>query len=127
MQVIHGRADGQPSEQRGKTFTGAVWADPVLAPTDGVSINTVLFTPGARTYWHTHERGQVLHVTAGKGWVCKAGQTPQPIRQGDLVFIAPGERHWHGAAADSYMAHIAISLGQATWQEAVAEADYASI
>jgi quercetin dioxygenase-like cupin family protein len=124
MKVFHGRAEGQPSEQRGATFSGMVWADPVMPDTDGVSINTVLFTPRARTYWHTHARGQVLHVTAGQGWVCKDGQPPQPIRQGDLAFIAPGERHWHGAAAGSYMVHIATSLGEATWQEAVAEADY---
>lgn len=124
MKVFHGRAEGVPSEQRGPTFTGAVWADPVMPTTDKVTINNVFFSPGARTYWHTHEYGQVLHVTAGKGWICLEGQAPQAIRQGDVVWIGPNERHWHGAAADTYMIHMATSLGGTDWQEAVADKDY---
>ena len=124
MKVFHGRAEGKMSEQRGETFTGTVWADPVMPPTDGVTINTVFFAPRGRTYWHTHEHGQVLKVTAGKGWICKEGEAPQEIRQGDIVFIGPNERHWHGASDGSYMVHIATSIGKATWQEEVAESDY---
>ncbi len=120
MQVFHGRAAGAKSDQRtGTTFTGTVWADPVMAPTDGVTINTVFFAPGGRTFWHAHERGQILHVTAGQGWICLDGNDPQVIRQGDVVWIGPNERHWHGASADSYMVHIAISLGKNTWQDEV--------
>src|SRR6185312_8021804 len=67
MQVFHGRAAGGKSDDRtGSTFTGNVWADPVMPATDGVTINTVFFAPGGRTYWHAHERGQILHVTAGQ-------------------------------------------------------------
>ena len=84
----------------------------------------MFFAPQGRTYWHTHELGQVLQVTAGKGWICVEGEAPQEIRQGDIVFIGPNERHWHGASDASYMVHIATSLGKATWQEEVAEADY---
>jgi quercetin dioxygenase-like cupin family protein len=124
MKVFHGRAEGGKSELRGDTFTGEVWGDPVMPPTDDVTINTVMFAPGGRTYWHTHERGQVLHVTAGRGWICVDGETPQQIRQGDVVFIGPGERHWHGASESSYLVHIAVSLGKAHWQEEVAECDY---
>ena len=120
MQVFHGRAAGGKSDDRtGTTFTGTVLADPVMPATDGVTINTVFFAPGGRTFWHAHERGQILHVTAGQGWVCLEGNEPQVIRQGDVVWIGPNERHWHGAAADSYMVHIAISLGKNTWQEEV--------
>jgi quercetin dioxygenase-like cupin family protein len=125
MKVFHGRASGTPSEQRGGTFTGTVWADPVMPATDGVTINTVFFAPAARTFWHAHERGQILHVTAGQGWICAHGGEPQPIRQGDVVWIAPNERHWHGGSAESYMVHIAISIGTTRWQEAVSEQDYA--
>lgn len=125
MKVFHGRTDGQPSELRGGTFTGTVWADPVMPAADGVMIGNVFFSPGARTHWHAHERGQILHVTAGRGWVCKDGEAPQPIRTGDVVWIAAGERHWHGAAADSYMIHMATTLGTTGWQEEVAQADYA--
>ncbi|RAR51533.1 quercetin dioxygenase-like cupin family protein [Paraburkholderia unamae] len=124
MKVFHGRAEGGMSEQRGATFSGTVWADPVMPPTDGVTINTVFFAPRGRTYWHTHEHGQVLQVTAGKGWICKEGEPPQEIRQGDIVFIGPNERHWHGASDASYMVHVATSLGKATWQEEVTEGDY---
>jgi quercetin dioxygenase-like cupin family protein len=90
-----------------------------MPATDGVTVNHVFFAPGGRTHWHTHEHGQVLHVTGGGGWVCKDGEAPQAIRTGDVVWIAPGERHWHGATAQSFMSHLAISLGKATWQEAV--------
>ncbi|HWG77313.1 MAG TPA: cupin domain-containing protein [Steroidobacteraceae bacterium] len=124
MKVFHGRADNAHSQLRTDTFTGAVWADPVMPTTDSVTINTVFFAPCARTYWHTHERGQVLHVTAGQGWVCVAGNSPKPIRQGDIVWIGPGERHWHGGTASSYMVHVAISIGKTVWQEEVAERDY---
>jgi len=124
MKVFHGRTAGAASERRGTTFTGAVWADPVMPTTDdGVTINHVFFSPGARTFWHTHERGQVLQVSAGSGWVCVEGGQPQSIRTGDVVWIGPDERHWHGATADSYMVHMATSLGQSTWQEEVSEVD----
>lgn len=124
MKVFHGRVDGAASEQRGATFTGTVWADPVMPSTDGVSVNNVFFTPGGRTHWHSHETGQVLNVTAGCGWICKEGEAPQPIRAGDVVWIGPNERHWHGAAEGSYMIHMAVSIGKTNWQEAVAAADY---
>lgn len=125
MKVFHGRAEGKVSEQRSSTFTGVVWGDPIMPTTDNVTINSVFFSPGARTYWHTHEFGQVLQVTAGRGWICSEGQPAQAIRQGDVVWIPPNERHWHGAAADTYMIHVATSLGKSSWQEEVAEHDYA--
>ncbi|HEX4024766.1 MAG TPA: cupin domain-containing protein [Steroidobacteraceae bacterium] len=127
MKVMHGRASGSKSDLRvGGTFTGTVWADPVLPTTEGsgVTINTVFFAPGGHTFWHSHECGQILHVTAGQGWVCAEGGEPQVIRQGDVVWIAPNERHWHGGSADSYLVHIAISLGKSSWQEEVDASDY---
>jgi quercetin dioxygenase-like cupin family protein len=124
MQVFHGRQKGAVSEQRSSTFSGTVWADPVMPATDKVTINSVFFAPGARTYWHTHEQGQVLQVTAGSGWICVAGGEPQVIRQGDVVWIPADERHWHGASADTFMVHTATSLGKTVWQEEVAEQDY---
>lgn len=123
MKVFHGRTEA-PSFPGANTFTGQVWADPVMPTTDGVTINNVFFSPGARTFWHAHGTGQVLHVTAGRGWVCKDGEAPQPIRMGDFVWIGPGERHWHGAAEDSYMIHTATSIGQTSWQDEVSAQDY---
>jgi quercetin dioxygenase-like cupin family protein len=124
MKVIHSSAPSEMSEQRSATFTGVVWADPVMSSTDGVAINNVAFNPGARTFWHFHEVGQVLYVTAGSGWICLEGQEPQVIRQGDTVWIGPNERHWHGANTEHFMVHTATSIGKTVWQEAVAEQDY---
>jgi quercetin dioxygenase-like cupin family protein len=124
MKVFHGRAAGSVSDQRSATFSGVVWADPIMPTTDNVTINSVFFSPGARTFWHAHEQGQVLQVTSGSGWVCVAGGQAQAIRQGDVVWIPANERHWHGASKDSYMVHVATSLGKTSWEEEVSEGDY---
>lgn len=112
-------------------FTGAVRVD---GPFKGeaparVSGATVTFEPGARTAWHTHPLGQTLIVTAGIGYVQQAGGPRQEIRPGDVVWIAPDVRHWHGATPTSGMTHIAIAEAQdgsvVTWAEQVTEAEYA--
>jgi len=126
MIVIPGKQPGANSERRGGTFTGEVWADPILPATDGVVINDVTFTPGAHTFWHSHERGQILQVTAGEGLVCAEGETPRVIRAGDTIWTPPGESHWHGATAHSIMSHTAISLGATLWAEEVSDNDYTS-
>jgi quercetin dioxygenase-like cupin family protein len=79
VKIAPGEPGGTPSEQRSSTFTGEVWADPVLSA-EGTTIATVFFTPGARTYWHQHERGQILQVLAGHGLICTQGETPEPLR-----------------------------------------------
>jgi len=114
-------AAGKPGSQ----FTGDVHAYVTMAQTDGVTINTVDFTPGARTHWHHHEHGQVLQVLAGRGYVCAEGEL-RVIRAGDTVWCPPGERHWHGAAPDSYLVHTAISLGKTHWGDPVTEEEYAA-
>lgn len=110
---------GKPGSQ----FTGDVFPYVTMAQTDGVTINTVNFTPGARTYWHHHEHGQILQVLAGRGFVCANGEV-HVIRAGDTVWCPPGEQHWHGAAPDSYMVHTAISLGTTEWAGPVADDEY---
>jgi quercetin dioxygenase-like cupin family protein len=124
VKIVHARADGATAEARSATFTGTVWGDPVLATTDGTTINSVTFTPGARTFWHHHEGGQILHVTAGTGWVCTHGEAPQPLRAGDVVWVPPGEQHWHGAGPGSIMTHLAVSLGTTTWRREVSADEY---
>ncbi len=88
----------------------------------------VLFEPGARTAWHTHPLGQTLIVTAGTGRVQRWGDPMDEIRQGDVVWIPPGQKHWHGAAPNSSMTHIAITEqldGKAVeWMEKVSDAQY---
>jgi 4-carboxymuconolactone decarboxylase len=90
---------------------------------------TVTFEPGARTAWHTHPLGQTLVVTAGCGWVQSEGGGVEEIRPGDVVWIPPNVRHWHGASASASMTHIAVaeSLNGSvvTWMEQVSDAEYA--
>jgi quercetin dioxygenase-like cupin family protein len=125
MHVSHGRNAGKPSEQRTATFTGTVHMDPVL-DTGKVTINTVIFTPGARTYWHSHPGGQLLIVTAGRGIVAGRAGDAHVVGIGDVIWTEPDEEHWHGACGDTLMTHTAVSHGTTRWGTEVAEADYSA-
>jgi quercetin dioxygenase-like cupin family protein len=111
-------------------FTGTVWRDnPFDAPDPArVSGSTVTFEPGARTHWHTHPLGQTLVVTAGLGWAQREGGERMEIRPGDVVWFAPGERHWHGGTATTSVTHVAIAERldgrHIDWAEPVEEKDY---
>jgi quercetin dioxygenase-like cupin family protein len=91
-------------------FTGDVYIDPVAAPeaTSTFAAAAVHFTPGARTAWHTHPHGQTIFVTEGAGLCQREGGPVEVIRPGDRVFFEPGENHWHGAAPNRFMVHIAM-------------------
>lgn len=127
------RRGSQPSRQGpAENFTGAVRVDPLFqanAPARAYGA-LVTFERGARTAWHTHPLGQVLIVTSGTGRVQRWGDPLDEIRQGDVVWIPPGQKHWHGAAPNSSMAHIAIGEqleGKSVeWMEKVSEAQYAA-
>lgn len=111
-------------------FTGRVRIDSPFAAEEPAKVSGghVTFEPGARTAWHTHPLGQTLIVTGGRGWVQKEGEERQAIEPGDIVWIAPGEKHWHGASEKSFMSHIAIQESQngtpVTWLEHVSDQDY---
>jgi len=124
MKVTRGHEPGMASDRRGPTFTGEVWADPVMAGGGAPTINTVFFPPGARTHWHSHEQGQLLFVTHGQGRVQVRGGEGTVVGPGDVVWFPAGEVHWHGASPDSYLTHTAISLGETSWLDAVSDADY---
>ena len=106
------RNGSQPSS-RGPSdwFTGAVRIDQPFQGTEPARVGgaIVTFEPGARTAWHTHPLGQTLIVTAGCGWAQRDGGVVEEIRPGDVVWFAPGEKHWHGATATTGMTHIAIA------------------
>lgn len=110
--------------KKGSKFTGAVHSFLTMSGTDGVTINTVNFSPGSRTYWHTHEQGQILQILAGEGLVGTDSEGVHVLRPGDTVWCPPGERHWHGAATHSFMTHTAISLGHTSWAEEVTASTY---
>ncbi|TWI31497.1 (R)-mandelonitrile lyase [Paracoccus sulfuroxidans] len=111
-------------------FTGRVRIDALFNPAtpERVQGALVTFEPGARTAWHTHPLGQTLIVTAGVGRVQKLGGPVEEIRPGDVIWFAPGEKHWHGAAPETAMSHIALQEVQdgkvVDWMEHVSEADY---
>lgn len=112
-------------------FTGDVYVDAIAAPDDGHVINAsaVHFTPGARTAWHTHPHGQTIFVMEGVGRCGRRGGPVEEIRPGDRVFFEPGEEHWHGAAPDRFMMHVAmLEIGEdgttADWLEHVTDEEY---
>jgi quercetin dioxygenase-like cupin family protein len=118
-----------PPEQ----FTGDVWLDPVVVPREAgqrMVVARVRFAPGARTAWHSHARGQTLHVTSG---VALVGTHDGVIeaRPGETVWCPPGEEHWHGATPDDFMEHLAMlenaddPATTTTWLEHVTDAEYA--
>jgi quercetin dioxygenase-like cupin family protein len=110
-------------------FTGDVWMDAASVPKPGAGFFRVLFEPGARTNWHTHPEGQFLFVVTGAGRAGTEGEPVQEIEAGDVVYFAPGERHWHGAGPDTFMVHIAITPALSTdggtdWLEPVTDEQY---
>ena len=107
-------------------FTGDVWIDPI-AQAQGpspVSLGWVHFTAGAHTAWHSHSLGQTLCVTEGEGFVQSRGEPVVPIRAGDVVVASPREWHWHGAAPDHFMAHLAFSEGDPEWGDHLTADEY---
>ena len=125
------RIGSQPSRE-GSTdwFTGTVRIDPLFQASAAArtSGGSVTFEPGARTAWHTHPLGQTLIVTVGCGWMQREGGPIEEIRPGDVVWFAPGEKHWHGATPTTAMTHIAIHEALdgklVDWMEKVSDDQY---
>jgi quercetin dioxygenase-like cupin family protein len=107
-------------------FTGDVWIDGIVQPHDGSQLNIIAvhFTPGARTAWHSHEGGQTLYVTEGRGVVKARGQDAVELRPGDIHWTPDGEEHWHGARGDHFLTHLSITQGPPTWGDHVSDDEY---
>jgi quercetin dioxygenase-like cupin family protein len=112
-------------------FTGAVYLDTVATPSgpSRLAASSVHFTPGARTAWHTHPNGQTIYVTEGVDLCQRHGGPIEAIRPGDRVFFEPDENHWHGAAPDHFMTHLAMQQvddqgNPVTWGEHGTEEEY---
>jgi quercetin dioxygenase-like cupin family protein len=129
MQITRNSRQTMPGPK--EWFTGDVFIDTVATPA-GLSragAAMVHFTPGARTAWHTHPRGQTIHVTEGIGRCQRRGGPIEVIQPGDSVYFEPGEDHWHGAAPDRFMTHFAMqeaddSGSPVTWAEHVTDEEY---
>ena len=125
------RSGTQPSDKGPpEWFTGTVRIDPLFRAPDPARVAgaSVTFEPGARTHWHTHPLGQTLIVTAGRGRAQRWGGPVEELRPGDVVWIPPEEKHWHGAAATTAMTHIAVQErleGETVvWMEPVSEEQF---
>ncbi len=112
-------------------FTGKVYVDAIANPSGSsrLSASSVHFTPGARTVWHTHPNGQTIYVVEGVGRAQRRGGPIEVIRPGDRVFFEPGEEHWHGAASNRFMTHLAMldvddQGNNATWGDHVTDEEY---
>lgn len=132
MKVV--KSGSQPSAVgTSDNFVGVVRRDPLLIADQPSRVTTglVTFEPGARTHWHQHPLGQTLVITMGCGWVQSEGEEKHVVNAGDVVWIPPHERHWHGATATTAMSHIAITEavdGSAVdWLEPVEDADFLSV
>ncbi|CAN5742998.1 cupin domain-containing protein [soil metagenome] len=128
MKVVSAK-DGETRRAPEEWFTGTVWMEMASVPQPGAGLFRVLFEPGARTNWHTHPEGQILYVVTGTGRVQKEGESVLEINNGDTVYIAPDEKHWHGASPDTFMVHMAISPalhtdGATEWLEPVTDEQY---
>ncbi len=131
QRIVITRSGTKPSVRgAAQNFTGYVRIDPLSRPEGPfhVSASYVTFEPGARTAWHTHPFGQTLIVTAGMGRVQRWGDAVQTIHPGDVVWIPPGQKHWHGASPTTAMTHIAIQEGldgkNVEWMEPVTDEQY---
>ena len=125
------RAGSQPSNKGpADWFTGTVRIDPLIQASSPARVAgaSVTFEPGARTAWHTHPLGQTLIVTAGCGRAQRWGGPIEEIRPGDVIWIPPGEKHWHGASPTTAMTHIAIQENLegkvVEWMEKVTDEQY---
>ena len=115
-------------------FTGTVYIDAVAGPSgqSRLQASSVHFTPGARTAWHTHPNGQTIYVTEGVGLCQRRGGPIEVIRPGDRVWFEPDEDHWHGAAPDRLMVHLAINEVDdehpaVHWGEHVTDEEYGAV
>lgn len=119
-----------PPESLQQYFSGEVFLQMLVLPGAPLDcpVGNVTFAPGCRNRWHYHAGGQILLVTAGRGWYQEWGQPARELHPGDVVTIGPGVKHWHGAAKDSWFSHLSVEAhvekGAPTWLEPVAQADY---
>jgi quercetin dioxygenase-like cupin family protein len=126
------KRSGSQSSTKGSAewFTGTVRIDPLFEASEPAHVHgaSVTFEPDARTAWHIHPLGQTLIVTSGFGWAQRWGGPIEEIRPGDVVWFAPGEKHWHGATPTTSMTHIAIQEGldgkTVEWMEHVNDKEY---
>lgn len=121
---------GEKNEAYAQYFQGTSYLN--MLSTEGVNIGNVVFEPGCRNHWHIHHKGgQILLVTGGRGWYQEWNQPARQLTAGDVVNIPAGVKHWHGAAQDSWFAHLAVAVpaegSSNEWLEPVSDQDYSQL
>ena len=122
--------EGAENTAYAKYFTGKSYLAPLTDK--GIHASNVVFEPGCRNNWHIHHKGgQILLVTGGNGWYQEWGKPARKLKEGDVVNIPAGVKHWHGAARDSFFAHIAIAVpaegAKNEWLEPVSDSEYSKL
>jgi quercetin dioxygenase-like cupin family protein len=126
MQCSRGRTDDPAVPGTAYApHSGEVLLDKVLGA-EGVFVNAAMYAPGARTYWHTHQNGQLIFVTSGTGTVVTRDGQVQLLQAGDVVYTPPGEEHWHGAAPDCFITYTSVSLGGTVTYDEVPDDQYSA-
>ena len=121
---------GEENKAYEKYFTGTSYLK--MLSLEGVIVANVTFEPGCRNFWHIHHKGgQILLATGGRGWYQEAGKSARELHPGDVVNIPPETKHWHGAAKDSWFAHVAVEVpsegGSAEWLDPVSDEEYGAL
>lgn len=132
FEAVNAFGTGEPNTAYARFFQGDSFLNPLTDPKSGLFAANVTFAPGCRNNWHIHHAskggGQILLCTDGEGWYQEWRKPAQALRPGDAVTIPAGVKHWHGAAKDSWFAHIAISVpgedASNEWLEPVSDAEY---
>jgi quercetin dioxygenase-like cupin family protein len=128
MRLVTQRENRTVEPERRK-FTEGVWQEELLEAqtSGGMRAHRFFYAPGSHSHWQVHTGEQALYVVAGRGRVKKSGEKAFEVGPGDLVYVAPGERHWHGAVPDQFLVHFAFTAsGSTDWLDEVAEDDYAA-
>jgi quercetin dioxygenase-like cupin family protein len=112
-----------------RKFTEGVWQEEILEAqtSGGMRVHRFFYTPGSHSHWHSHTGEQALYMVAGRGRIKKSDEQVFEVGPGDLVYVAPGEKHWHGAVPNQFLVHFAFTAsGSTVWMDEVSEDDYAA-
>lgn len=120
--------DNQASDAEDEKFTDGVWQEELLGAQTpgGMQASRLFYAPGGHSHWHSHTGEQALYIVSGRGRIKKSGEPGFEVGPGDLVYVAPGDKHWHGAVPDQFLVHFAFTAsGTTDWFGEVSADDYA--
>jgi quercetin dioxygenase-like cupin family protein len=123
------QAENRSTRAASGKFTEGVWHEELLEAqtSGGMRAHRFFYAPGSHSHWHSHTGEQAIYIVAGRGRIRKSGEKAFEVGPGDLVHVAPGEKHWHGAVPNQFLVHFAFTAsGTTDWMDAVTDDDYAA-